>query len=146
MQSLRKLLNLSWREVIWLTQAAVLLPFVRLALRFASIGDLRDWGRLKVQDTSVSQMPPEAAARMVRVAAHRGFYRARCLEQSLVLRWLLRRQGVDAQIVFGARKLDAQMQAHAWVEVAGVAINEDGHQHFSPFQQPSGTVVNEGTR
>ena len=72
---------------------------------------------------------------MVRIAAQRGLYRFKCLDQSLVLRWLLRRQGIDARIVFGARKEDEQMEAHAWVEIEGVPISDDEgeHQQFSPL-------------
>jgi hypothetical protein len=79
----------------------------------------------------------ETIARLVRIAAERGPYRAKCLEQSLVLRWLLLRQGIDARIVFGARKDDEQMQAHAWVEVNGVALSEDNgvYQDFSPLDE-----------
>ena len=74
---------------------------------------------------------------MVRVAARYGICRAKCLEQSLALRSLLRRQGFDARIFLGARKEDDQMQAHAWVEVDGISLDEeqDIHQPFSPFEE-----------
>jgi hypothetical protein len=145
-----------------LVQAAVLLPAVRCALRFVTITRLQLFGVRTLTGSgagSATPMPsrphnseteahnidpppttgrsPETIARMVRIAAEHGLYRAKCLEQSLVLRWLLQRQGIDARIVFGARKDDEQMQAHAWVEVNGVALSEDNgvYQDFSPLDE-----------
>lgn len=137
MTLLRKLLQLSKREVWLLFQAAVLLPAVRLALHFLTVSRVQDFGATVIHDPRSPQLSPQATARLVRVAAQRGLYRSKCLDQSLVLRWLLRRQGIDARIVFGARKEDAQMEAHAWVEVDGVAIgDDDGVNHrFSPLEE-----------
>jgi transglutaminase superfamily protein len=55
----------------------------------------------------------------------------------LVLRWILGRQGIYARIIFGARKSDEVMQAHAWVEVDGVSLDEDDNTPvaFSPFEK-----------
>jgi hypothetical protein len=52
-----------------------------------------------------------------------------------VLRWILCRKGVDARIIFGARKENNEMQAHAWVEVHGVSFEEENdiNKLFSPF-------------
>lgn len=47
---------------------------------------------------------------------------ALCLQRSFVTTYLLRKRGVDAQLVLGAQKLP--FQAHAWVEVNGQAVNE----------------------
>ena len=47
---------------------------------------------------------------------------ALCLQRSFVTTYLLRRHGVDAEMVLGAQKIP--FQAHAWVEVNGRAVNE----------------------
>jgi hypothetical protein len=47
---------------------------------------------------------------------------ALCLQRSFVTTYLLRKHGVDAEMVIGAQKLP--FQAHAWVEVEGRAVNE----------------------
>ena len=47
---------------------------------------------------------------------------ALCLQRSFVTTYLLRKHGVLAHVVVGAQKLP--FKAHAWVEVAGRAINE----------------------
>ena len=48
--------------------------------------------------------------------------RALCLQRSFTTAYLLRKYGVDAHMVLGARKLP--FRAHAWVEVGGQPINE----------------------
>jgi hypothetical protein len=48
--------------------------------------------------------------------------RVLCLQRSFVTTYLLRKQGVPAQMVLGAQRLP--FKAHAWVEVNGRAINE----------------------
>ena len=126
-----------------LVQAAVLLSAVRFALKFVTIARLLLIGVRTVKDSRrgsfgrTTGLSPQTTARLVRIAAERAPYRAKCLEQSLVLRWLLLRQGIEARILFGARKEDEQMQAHAWVEVNGVALNEDNgvYRHFSPLDE-----------
>lgn len=137
MLALRKLTELSAREAWLLVQAAVLLPAVRVALHFVTVVQLKDFEARAGRGARSRQLPPQATARMVRVAARRGLTRAKCLEQSLVLRWLLLRQGIDARIFFGARKKAEQMQAHAWVEVDGISLDEDHdiHRPFSPFEE-----------
>lgn len=45
-----------------------------------------------------------------------------CLQRSFVSTYLLRRNGVAAQMVLGAQKIP--FKAHAWVEVDRRAINE----------------------
>ena len=66
----------------------------------------------------------EAQAHQVAVAA--AFYpgRARCLEQSLVLYYLLRRCGQPAELRIGVQPY--RFRAHAWVEIDGCPINERG--------------------
>jgi hypothetical protein len=48
---------------------------------------------------------------------------ARCLQRSAVATRLLRRRGVDADLVIGYRL--PPLRAHAWVEVAGEIVTED---------------------
>ena len=59
-----------------------------------------------------------------RVAVAAAFYpgRARCLEQSLVLLYLLRRRGIEATLRLGVQPY--AFQSHAWVECGGVPVNE----------------------
>lgn len=64
--------------------------------------------------------------------------RTNCLEQSLVLWWLLHRRGIAAELRVGARKDSNRLEAHAWVELDGDVLNEPGEEHrgFVPFDGP----------
>lgn len=77
-------------------------------------------------------------ARMQQSAARNLFFRANCLEQSLVLWWLLQRRGIDAALRIGARKDSERFEAHAWVELNSQVLNDASaeHRHFVPFERP----------
>lgn len=79
-----------------------------------------------------------AIARFEQSAARHLFLRTNCLEQSLVLCWLLRRRGIGAEVRIGARKDDGRFEAHAWVEFEGTVLNDalEQHRHFSRFEGP----------
>jgi hypothetical protein len=73
----------------------------------------------------------------LKAAAARNFpWRTNCLEQSLVLWWLLRRRGIPAALRIGGRKDAEQFEAHAWVELDGANLSDPdaGHIHFVPFE------------
>jgi hypothetical protein len=80
----------------------------------------------------------EVIARMAAAAARNFFFDTNCLEQSLVLWWLLRRRGITAALRIGARKELERFEAHAWVEVDSAVLNDANaeHQHFVPFEGP----------
>jgi len=73
---------------------------------------------------------------MVRAAARHGFVRASCLEESLILWHLLRKQGYAAKLRIGVRKAAGKFEAHAWVEHQGTALNqaEQMHRHYAAFE------------
>lgn len=48
--------------------------------------------------------------------------RAACLQRSVVATWLLRRQGVSAELVIGYRPIP--FESHAWIEVCGIVVND----------------------
>ena len=80
----------------------------------------------------------QVVARMEAAAARNLFFSTNCLEQSLVLWWLLRRLGIAAELRIGARKEFDRFEAHAWVEVDSAALNDANaeHRHFVPFEGP----------
>jgi hypothetical protein len=121
-----------------------LLPRVALSLR------LRGYAQTEASLHSRSVAPPgrvlteqEVApaiaktARMVRSASHLGPFQATCLAQSLTLWLLLQQQNISSAIKIGVRKNAGRLEAHAWVEHDGVAINETDavHQHYAPFER-----------
>jgi hypothetical protein len=140
-----KLLRLSWTELGLLFEALLLLPFMALALRWVSFkrcqsvlaraAPLRD---MPVEGQAESLLPrASSAAKMVRAAAWYGPWCANCLHQSLTLWWLLRRRGIGSDLKIGVRKTTGQFEAHAWVELAGAAINDTAEvtQRFSAFDR-----------
>jgi len=75
---------------------------------------------------------------MEAAAARHLLFRPTCLERSLVLWWMLRREGVAAELRVGATKDAGRFEAHAWVEYCGAVLNdpEGEHRGFVPFDGP----------
>jgi hypothetical protein len=48
--------------------------------------------------------------------------RVLCLQRSAATTFLLRRHGIDAQMILGARMMP--FKSHAWVEVDGAVVND----------------------
>lgn len=90
-----------------------------------------------------SEFVPGHLARLNAAAARNLPFRPTCLERSLGLWWLLRRRGLNAEIRIGARKTGEQFEAHAWVEHAGVVLNDSGGEHraFSVFGDSESVAV-----
>jgi hypothetical protein len=65
-----------------------------------------------------------AATRAVALLVRRRPMRATCLPRSVALWSLLRRRGVDTEVVIGVRPGGEPLDAHAWVERHGVPLNE----------------------
>jgi hypothetical protein len=77
-----------------------------------------------------------ATVRMVDLAARHLPWQPRCLPHSLVLWFLLRRQGVPAKLRIGVQKSAQQLKAHAWVEVDRQVVNDapDIATEYRPFE------------
>ncbi len=111
------------------------LGFTRTQSMLATLAPIDKHSGLGQKQATVYQA--HVTAKMVTVAAQRGPFRASCLPQSLVLWWLLRRQGIDNELRFGVRKNPDRLEAHAWVELQGTVLNERGdvNRRFIPFQR-----------
>ena len=98
---------------LWAASAAVaLLPF-RWAIRFGSV---------KLRSAERPKMRVEDCVWAVKAAARRTPWRAMCIEQGLAVQRILRSNGVEAQLHYGARHADSELKAHVWVTVAGRTI------------------------
>jgi hypothetical protein len=72
----------------------------------------------------------------VSLVAGRKMVGALCLGRSLLLWYLLRRRGMDAELVVGAKSpVDEAWMAHAWVELDGLPVNDapDVRRHYASF-------------
>lgn len=82
--------------------------------------------------TSITALQLAAAQRtaaLVAIAGRNGPIAATCLRQSLLVWWLLRRRGVDARLQLGVRRTQGAVDAHAWVELDGVALAPGPIEH-----------------
>jgi hypothetical protein len=143
---LRKLQQLSWSERRLLLQAFLALPLVALGVRgfglrpvqtiLANLHPLKptldeDTGGLLLRRANTM-------ARMVQIAARNSFWQPKCLAQSLVLWWFLRRQKINGDLCIGVQPEGGRLEAHAWVTFRGVVLNDadDVHRRFPPFAKP----------
>ncbi len=143
MNKLAKVKAMSGQERRWLLQAWALLPLVRLLLRLLGLRQtqallVRLTGNLAETEVEIGQVNDIARniARLVVSAARYNLISANCLPRSLVLWWLLRRNAIDAELRIGVRKQHGNFEAHAWVEVFGVALENQGgeEKRFTPFE------------
>jgi Transglutaminase-like superfamily len=121
---LRRLSTAQRLAVLW---ALFLVPATRLSLRV--LGFSRTARALaRSSDRRPSPVDLEGAreaAEAVSLVAGQAVVGARCLGGSLALWFILRRRGIDAELVIGAdAPKHGALAAHAWVEVTGVPVND----------------------
>jgi len=127
-------------------RAALFLPLTEIGLRLAGF---RRWKALLEKFAGVKRRsrpwtPEElratalGVARAVRSAELHGPADPNCLERSLTLWWLLRRNGVESELHIGARKEGTRFEAHAWIELGGSILNDaaEVHRHYARFDAP----------
>jgi hypothetical protein len=69
------------------------------------------------------------AARWVPVAARYSPGGARCLVRSLALMKLLRQDGLACELRIGVAATEPSLDAHAWVEIDGVAVTDSDRRY-----------------
>ena len=74
---------------------------------------------------------------VLRLARTYGVHEGNCLSRSLVLWWLLRRQGIESKLRIGTRTTGGEFEAHAWVEYDGHPLNEDQdvYERYAVFSE-----------
>jgi len=129
------------RKMFW--RAAMLLVLVGISLRTKGFRRTREQLRRKVSKGATDAVfagaveeSVQRTCRMVSAGAHYGLGHPTCLEQSLVLWYLLQHQNIPARFRIGVRKETDKFEAHAWVEYEGRALNqsEEMHQHYAAFE------------
>jgi hypothetical protein len=114
------------------------LPFVWVALKLRGLSKTQTWlersGRGAARQ-SVTVAEIANLARLIAAAANHTFLPSTCLTRSLLLHSMLLRRGVASHLRIGVRKENQILKAHAWVEVAGVPVNDEADigQRFAPF-------------
>ena len=136
---LSKFNALSWPEKRTLLAAMAWLPLFFFGLHILGLRrfqDLLQHDRPSVE-SALTQDEIVRIATLVNIAARRASIPATCLTRSLLLRWMLQRRGVVSQLRIGVRLNQGTLDAHAWVEFAGVPINDrpDVGVQFAPFAE-----------
>jgi hypothetical protein len=125
-------------------RAVTLLAGIALSLRFRGFNATNAALQKRLLACAPGETPPgalsdmvEKTCRMVSAAAHYGMLRPTCLVESLALWYLLQGQGIPAQLRIGVRKSVKKLEAHAWVEYEGTALNqkEQAHRHYAAFER-----------
>jgi hypothetical protein len=126
---LRRMLLLSPEDRMALFAAFVRLGVVDIALRLAGSRALA--GRRQPSPEPRGRALSDADWRVARrcaywidVAARHHVAHPRCLQRSLALHHWLQQQGLPSALRIGVRKEGAELKAHAWVELGGVAVND----------------------
>jgi hypothetical protein len=143
-----KLWQLSWADRRLLLQAAVLLLYAKLRLPYVDFRADSVAGSAassRGQSLNENNVPSElelaraqSLARLVAIASAHSFVRMGCLHRSLALWWLLRRQGIHGDLRIGIKAPTPGFAAHAWVEYAGIALDDNAalSASFRPFAEP----------
>lgn len=139
---LDRFLSLTGAERKIVLEAATALPAAWLGLRIIGLDICKAEVARSVaskhsnSDGATAFESAQKVARLELATARHLFFRTTCLEQSLVLCWMLRRRGMNPSLRVGARKDSEIFEAHAWVELNGTVIGDAGgeHQHFEPFE------------
>ena len=144
MNKLAKLKAMSGNERRWLLQAWLLLPVVRFLLW--QIGYRRTLSNLQrlfplnsgnpdvgLASTAEKQQYAVTLGRLVNMAANHSLLAINCLPRSLVLWAMLRRAGLAADLRIGVQKEADLFAAHAWVEYAGVPIDDQNSGQYVPI-------------
>lgn len=157
-RKLRRARSLSGRELADVARAAGWIAIVRIAVRLMPYPTLLE--RLTPRAGSgaarhpisrptspVSPAPIAEAsatiarlARAVDIAAHNTWPRPTCLSRSLALWRMLAAEGVPAVVRLGVSRPGDGFEAHAWVEVGGLVVNDapDVASRFRPLEHPPG--------
>jgi Transglutaminase-like superfamily len=144
MRRLRRFLALSTAEQ-WRTIEALLLPFaIGAGFRIVGVPRTQAWLRqlALTRKSRTNTADPEAGIRIACRAQGRVFrttgVRGPCLVRSLTLWTMLARSGIEASLRVGFRKRDGKFEGHAWVEHAGIPINEDPDEAstFTAYDEP----------
>lgn len=135
MNKLAKLKAMSGNERRWLLQAWLFLPVVKILLWLT--GYRHTLAKLQ-RFFPLNSCNPDAElavllGRLVNMAANHSLLEITCLPRSLVLWAMMRRAGLAADLRIGVQKKADVFAAHAWVEYAGVPVNEQSSGQYAPI-------------
>jgi transglutaminase superfamily protein len=124
---LRRFAALPGTDRLRLAQALVLLVTVGIGLRVVAFRRLwrllEAWARCDEQPGESDGIEVRRVAWAIAVASRYVPGAGRCLPQALVAHALLRREGLASRVWLGlARRVDGDIEGHAWVEIDGWTV------------------------
>lgn len=127
-------------EQRWFIVAWIMFSPIALSLK---LGNLRLTQKVLAQFTPSQQRShdkdlAQKVARSVQLAVDRSLIVPNCLQRSLVLWFLLRRQNLDPELRIGVRNQQGEFQAHAWIEYRGQVLNDvaEVRSRYTTFKRP----------
>jgi hypothetical protein len=120
--------------------AVFMLPCFWIGLRVLGFARMQTLVIKKPQVRGEGAIDLERAKRLgdaVNKAARHSLMPVTCLTRSMVLNWLLRRQGTGSELRIGVQLEAGAFAAHAWVECHGTPVNDrvDIAQDYFPFDE-----------
>lgn len=118
-----------------------ILSWVTLVLRVGGYRRCRAWLETRLP-TTAAPWPQESARVVVELdawavrAASEQLPWGSCLSRSLTLWWLLARRGIETEILFGVRRNQEDLAAHAWVEWGDQPLTDpvDPRLHYTSLE------------
>jgi Transglutaminase-like superfamily len=127
--------------------AVVLLPWFWLGLRCMGFSRLQAWllkqSRAAHSPAGVDLARVRLLGEAVNLAARHTVLPVTCLTRSMLLNWLLHRQGVASELRIGVQINGGVFAAHAWVEFDGEPVNDqlDIATRFAAFGSEMGSLT-----
>lgn len=124
MRRLSKLIEFSMNEWLRLLCFMLLLPLIAVSLKISGFVATRKFLELLLPTKELvrqdyTENDVRTVARMIKIAAIFGPYRANCLRQSLLLWWVMMRRGINVYLRIGVNHENEKFMAHSWVEWNG---------------------------
>ena len=119
--------NLTAMQKRMLLAAWLWLPLFWIGLRVLGLPRFQAWLLKVPAQSALSLTIPvvKTLGETVNIAARHTPFPVTCLTRSLLLGWLLHRRGVASDLRIGVRLTQGKLDAHAWVECEGIAVNDN---------------------
>lgn len=118
-------------------EASIVLQAVTLMLRWLKVRTVLKILHILLQRPKrPKRVESQILAAFVRELSQESWLDVQCLEESILVWYLLKRQGQDVHLRFGTNLVQGQFSAHAWVEEQGAPVTADSFDprlHFRPI-------------
>ena len=136
---------LPWTEWLFLIQAAILLPAVVLGLKLLPfktlLALLQRRGTVVCDAWGKGIVNPDRAAYLIDMVSRYHVLKPTCLQKALILYGLLRRKGVEVELMIGVTKIKGALEAHAWLEYHQRVILGGPVERYAPLHGFDGAAA-----